>query len=239
MVCAKFLLGWPPHASFLFRCFFMIEMIPASECVNGKADFSHILKSQRCSKKYPHLKATWARHALFRDWLQECETCTGPVLYIDSRDAYFQDDPFGPGSPPVKGLNLYQVGDGASTKASFVGNAILQCKNRTYNEPMLCAGSTVGTKAAMVKYLEIMVKEIEAWMDFPDCAFSDQGIHNHLFYSGQLPFAKSMVSVSCGRNRSHFATAAGKRFVLTHIFSTSAFEGKLGRRYREHNRVCS
>ena len=135
------------------------------------------------------LQATWARHSLFRDWLTECETCTGPVLYIDSRDAYFQDDPFGPNSPPVKGLQVYQVGGGADTHISYVGDAIRQCKRVEYQEPMLCAGSTVGTRVAMLKYLEIMIKELEAWISNPDCAFSDQGVHNYLFYSGQLPFA--------------------------------------------------
>lgn len=85
------------------------------------------------------------------------------------------------------------VGFGASTNTSFVGDAIRQCKNGTaYDAPMLCAGSTVGTKAAMMKYLEIMIAELETWIHDPGCAFSDQGVHNYLYYSGQLPFAQSM-----------------------------------------------
>jgi len=158
----------------------IVEMIPAEECVKTSDNYLPIVHAQPCSKAYPHLKATWARHSLFRDWLKECETCTGPVLYIDSRDSYFQDDPFGEGSPPVRGLQVYQVGGTANTKISYVGDAIRQCKNLEFEEPMLCAGSTVGTMDAMLKYLEIMIQELTEWISNPDCSFSDQGVHNYL-----------------------------------------------------------
>jgi len=32
----------------------------------------------------------------------------------------------------------------------------------------------------MIKYLEIMSRELEEWTKRPDCSFSDQGVHNHL-----------------------------------------------------------
>ena len=61
---------------------------------------------------------------------------------------------------------------------------------------MLCSGTTVGTRAAMLKYLEIMYAEMKAWIADPKCHFSmngdDQSIHNYLFYSGQLPFATAV-----------------------------------------------
>jgi len=44
----------------------------------------------------------------------------------------------------------------------------------------------------MLKYLKIMSQELEQWLKDPKCTFSDQGLHNYLFYSGQLPFAASM-----------------------------------------------
>jgi len=118
----------------------VVEMIPAEECAMNSDHLLPIVRAQPCSKAYPQLKVTWARHSLFRDWLQECEACTGPVLFVDSRDTFFQDDPFGPGSPPVRGLQVYQVGEDSSTKISFVGDAIRQCKGVEYDAPMLCAG---------------------------------------------------------------------------------------------------
>lgn len=50
----------------------------------------------------------WARFALARDWLEECELCVGPILLVDVRDTIFQLDPFGPDSPPIRGLHLFQ-----------------------------------------------------------------------------------------------------------------------------------
>lgn len=50
----------------------------------------------------------WSRFPLIRDWLAGCETCTGPVLIMDVRDSYFQLDPFGPGSPVVEGLQVFE-----------------------------------------------------------------------------------------------------------------------------------
>jgi len=120
----------------------IVEMIPAEECVVNGDRFMPIVRAQPCSKAYPYMKATWARHSLFRDWLQECETCTGPVLYIDSRDTYFQADPFGPGAT-VTGLQVYQVDRGASTDTPFVADAMKSCTGIAYNERMLCAGVSV------------------------------------------------------------------------------------------------
>lgn len=61
---------------------------------------------------------------------------------------------------------------------------------------MLCSGTTVGTRAAMLKYLEIMYAEMKVWISRHECHFSmngdDQSIHNYLFYSGQLPFAEAI-----------------------------------------------
>jgi len=116
-------------------------MISSQQCdKDGHQVFAHIVDKQPCAKAYPHLKATWARHYLFHDWLSECNTCTGPVLYADLRDVFFQDDPFGPGSPVVHGLQVYQVDTQSTTKVNFVGDALKKCKGLSYDNPMLCAG---------------------------------------------------------------------------------------------------
>jgi len=101
---------------FAFRnvTFKTVETVNYTDCVKTSDSYPPIIRYQPCSKKYPHLKATWARHYLFRDWLAECETCTGPVLYVDSRDTYFQDDPFGPNTPPVTGLQVYEMSGGGT-----------------------------------------------------------------------------------------------------------------------------
>ena len=63
---------------------------------------------KQCAHPYPDIKTRWSRFPLQRDWLQECTTCTGPVLIMDVRDSFFQRDPFGPGSPPITGLQVFQ-----------------------------------------------------------------------------------------------------------------------------------
>lgn len=79
---------------------------------------------------------------------------------------------------------------------------IRECKGLSYSEPMLCSGTTVGSRKAMLKYLEIMYQEMKVWIEDPRCRFNingdDQSIHNHLFYSGQLPFATSIVNRAGG-----------------------------------------
>jgi len=61
----------------------------------------------------------------------------------------------------------------------------------------LCSGTTTGTRAAMLEYLALMYEEMKAWIQDSKCRFpingDDQSIHNYLFYTGKLPFAKAMV----------------------------------------------
>lgn len=43
-----------------------------------------------CAKTYPDYKITWGRFLFYRDWLNECPTCTDGVMLTDVRDAVFQ-----------------------------------------------------------------------------------------------------------------------------------------------------
>jgi len=155
-----------------------------------------IFKKTHCAKPYGDIKIRWSRFPLARDWLEECGTCTGPVLFTDARDTIFQRDPFGPGSPLIKSLQVFQEHANMTTKNWLADWPIGACKGVHYDEPMLCSGTTIGTRAAMLRYLEIMYAEMKDWISKPVCRFNingdDQSIHNHLFYSGQLPFATSI-----------------------------------------------
>uniref|UniRef100_A0A7S2YTV4 Uncharacterized protein n=1 Tax=Entomoneis paludosa TaxID=265537 RepID=A0A7S2YTV4_9STRA len=120
---------------------------------------------------------------------------------MDVRDSIFQLDPFGPGSPPIKGLQVFQEHPNQTTKHWITNGPLSNCKGREtkplwFNMPMLCSGTTIGTRAAMLKYLEAMYGEMKDWAAQTKCHFSlngdDQSIHNYLFYTGQLPFANSI-----------------------------------------------
>lgn len=158
----------------------------------------HERERQTCAYPYPNIKIRWSRFPLARDWLVECQTCTGPVLIMDVRDSLFQQNPFGPSSPEIRGLQVYEEHKVQTTEHWLTKWPLSSCKGVEYNQTMLCSGTTTGTRVAMLKYLEIMYGEMKTWMPNPKCHFNingdDQSIHNHLYYSGQLPFATAMVN---------------------------------------------
>jgi len=73
---------------------------------------------------------------------------------------------------------------------------VKQCKGIEFQKPMLCSGTTIGTRDAILKYLNIMYEEMKLWMVNTKCIFQDdiaddQAMHNYLFYTNKLPFAKA------------------------------------------------
>ena len=47
-----------------------------------------------CSRGLEDLKLEWGRYEMARRWLHACDTCTGWSMVIDTRDIFFQADPF-------------------------------------------------------------------------------------------------------------------------------------------------
>lgn len=154
-------------------------------------DTDHDKEIQTCLYPYPTLKHRWARYALLRDLLVNCTDCTGPVLHTDLRDTIFQRDPFGPDAPSVTSLQVFEEHYTIRT-TNWVSNwPVSECKGIRIDEPMLCSGTTVGTRTAMIEYLNIMHEEMDAWMASPKCccfktSADDQAIHNWLFYGTDL-----------------------------------------------------
>lgn len=156
----------------------------------------HVKERHTCAHPYSDIKLRWSRFPLARDWLRECLTCTGPVLFMDVRDSYFQQDPFGLGSPLIEGLQVYEEYKTQTTKHWLTSWPIKTCKGLEYDKPMLCSGTTSGTREAMLHYLNAMHEEMKLWIKSRKCWFpingDDQSIHNYLFYSGQLPYARAI-----------------------------------------------
>ena len=165
----------------------------------GKELNSHQKEQNTCAYPYSDIKVRWSRFPLLRDWLEECKECTGPVLVSDARDALFQRDPFGVGAPEVTGLQVFQEHHTQLTNHWIVKNPVERCKGINFAEPpllspMLCSGTTIGTRDAMLKYLTAMYEEMKVWTKDPNCCCNpmngdDQSIHNYLYYTGKLPFA--------------------------------------------------
>eukprot|EP00980_Cylindrotheca_fusiformis_P008441 scaffold1784_cov116-Cylindrotheca_fusiformis.AAC.21 len=156
---------------------------------------SHQKEVMTCAAPYPNLKVRWGRFPILRGYLEECQTCTGPVLVTDVRDAFFQRDPFGDGAPKVKGLQVFEEFKFQRTTHWLVKYPVKQCKGIEIDETMLCSGTTIGTREAMLQYLDTMHKEMTEWMTDPNCCCNaingdDQSIHNYLFYTGRFANAE-------------------------------------------------
>jgi len=144
-----------------------------------------------CAAPYANLKLCWGRYPLARDWLQQCDTCTGPVLFTDVRDVIFQRDPFG-GGITVDGLQLFAEHPYQTTLHKLVKKPLWNCQHIKLNQPMLCSGTTVGTRVAMLEYLTTMHTEMNAWALQERCRMvhhegGDQAIHNYVYYMNKLP----------------------------------------------------
>lgn len=159
----------------------------------------HAQEVMTCADPYPDLKIRWGRFALLRDYLEECTSCTGPVLVADVRDTFFQRDPFGPEAahlvPQPGELQVFEEHRTMRTTHWLVKRPVETCKRiQIFDEPMLCSGTTIGARDAMLRYLTDMVTEMRVWMKKRTCCCNqmsgdDQSIHNYLYYSGKLPYA--------------------------------------------------
>lgn len=76
----------------------------------------------------------------------------------------------------------------------------------------------IGTRAAMLKYLEILIEEIKVWYNDTKCQAEaiDQSVHNYLYYTGKLPFARAIPSRmgtvnTCGRTGMYLVEDIGDK----------------------------
>jgi len=167
------------------------------------ASDSHVRERFTCAAPYAGMKVRWSRFALLRDWLLQCEECTGSVLVCDFRDTFFQLDPFGEGSPLVQGLQVFREHRTQTTAHWIVRAALMKCKSMDFGaeprlQPMLCSGTTVGTRSAMLAYLDAMYQEMSEWLKDEMCCCNgnngdDQAIHNYLFYTGRLKHTNAVA----------------------------------------------
>ena len=149
-------------------------------------------EANTCVAPYPDIKIRWGRYPFLRDMLQGCDACTGPVLVTDARDVYFQRDPFGDGAAAVRGLQVFAEHPHFIDAGHwFVARRVRICKDGyTMDGPMVCSGTTIGTRDTMLEFLDIMYREMKLWMTTEQCLFhshgGDQAIMNYLHYSGHF-----------------------------------------------------
>jgi len=219
---------------------------PVNEELQKKKDQldSHTKELLTCVHPFPKLKHRWARFPLLRSLLLECGgqpdpeiQCGGPVLITDMRDTYFQRNLFGPEAPKVHGLQVFEEHYSIKTTHWLVDWPVGDCKGVHYNEPMLCSGTTIGTRQAMLDYLEIFHGEMNVWMESPKCCCfetngDDQSMHNYMYYSGMLD--KVSGGVQAIHNRNGLVHTVGALGSL--IFNTHKEQKKILRKAQNHPR---
>jgi hypothetical protein len=123
--------------------------------------------------------------------LQRYSSCYDKVLLSDVRDVLFQADPFV--SPAASRGTVFLEHD--ATHGCEHSNDLWvsvgygeEGLSRLRGRRVSCSGTTLGPTAAMLVYLERMVCELALRARrFCGCDGVDQGVHNWLYWTGNLP----------------------------------------------------
>jgi len=124
----------------------------------------------------------WGRFELCRQWLASCTECTGWTLVMDTRDIFFQMNPFASLPSPEEAkedlLFIEEISPLTNPKPddpkrSFViGNSFYvgrteNCYGKEHfaayvDRPVLCSGTIIGTRSGMHRMLSVLVSEFHA-----------------------------------------------------------------------------
>lgn len=162
----------------------------------------------KCSKGLEKFTLELGRYEMARQWLHDCKTCTGWGLIMDTRDVFFQSDPFeGLGSAKSAEKNLLFIEeispltspDPDPARSFVAGNFrsmahTLPCygsraQSAYKSRPVLCSGTIIGTRDGMFRFLNVLVNEFMANNEKsnPFCKSphtTDQWIMNEIYYKG-------------------------------------------------------
>ncbi|GAX20258.1 hypothetical protein FisN_6Hh209 [Fistulifera solaris] len=194
--CGHIILGVAPDVTDDVLAYLQHQDVAIHRLQWTPCDYQYNLETIVCAPPYANLKLRWGRYPLARDWLLACPTCTGPVLVTDVRDVVFQRDPFD--GLVIDSLQLFAEHPYQTTLHKLVKKPIRRCKHMKLNEPMLCSGTTVGTREAVLTYLEVMYQELQVWARQENCRLinregGDQAVHNYIYYTGKLPSSTQVI----------------------------------------------
>ena len=138
-----------------------------------------------------------SRYEMYETWLRQY-SAESYILDLDTRDTFFQADPFLPlaarrsAADHAKDLYVFEE-DGLKTTGTCKWNkGWLRCFEaakwhtpETWTQPVRCSGSTLGSRDAMLKYVDAMLSASDEWLCHRTKGIpSDQGYHNYLILSG-------------------------------------------------------
>lgn len=128
------------------------------------------------------------RYDIYKAVLEDNFSDADQILICDVRDVMFQDDPF-KGSTGVE-LEFFEepcLFKNCTANWPWVGGIYgKEGMAMVENRSVICSGTTMGTRAGIVSYIDTMITEIQRIRDTgrPLYQGEDQPIHNYLIYTG-------------------------------------------------------
>jgi len=205
--------------------YYAIEVADCSASIlNGVSSTGNAVRA-KCSRGLEDMKLEWGRYEMARRWLKACESCTGWSMVIDTRDIFFQADPFlSLGSPNEATHDLLfaeEIAQYTNTlpetphRATNIGESVRYrvhvhpCYGKEnvkahelVDRPMLCSGTVIGTSDGIHRFLSVLVDEFRENNDKgPQCrspATTDQWTMNYLYYKGKFGFIHETKTLSWG-----------------------------------------
>jgi len=136
------------------------------------------------------------RYRHFRDYLTVRVQDFDRVMLSDARDVIFQRDisryPFAPDADLFLAEEEKLIGDCPINSGWILDLYGPEHLDEVRRQPVLCSGTTLGSAAAMVHYLDAMVEQVDRFDEefrrrFGHLGGIDQGMHNGLYQLGLLP----------------------------------------------------
>jgi hypothetical protein len=129
------------------------------------------------------------RHKCYRNILEYNFLDVDRVFISDVRDVVFQGDPFGHVTDTDLEFFLEpkQIKDcefNSKKIKKLYGNKFL---SEIGDKEISCAGTTIGTREGILKYLDKMLLELNRLRIQNDAFADDQAVHNYLIYNNYFP----------------------------------------------------
>jgi hypothetical protein len=180
----------------------------------GKATPRDVLKWRRLASEFHHIGCS--RFFSYLAFLEGWVDGASHVLLTDVRDVLFQADPFSyaPDDGLVLAMHKRSLTLGTEpTNARWLDYAYGRERWKSFaNHPVSCAGTTMGTMGAVREYLTRMSAEIiRLTPRLVGQDGLDQGVHNFLLNTGQLPPARLAEN-----GNGPFATLHGEDLAVFH-----------------------
>jgi hypothetical protein len=162
------------------------DALPASRAQKRRA-------AAWCGRLFHHIACS--RYFYYLSYLQAHAGDYDRVMLTDVRDVLFQADPFGWKSPAQLQFFLEHREVTIGTQpgnALWVRNAYSEAElQRIAHQRVSCSGITFGSTKGMLDYLAAMTDELtRATPRIAGFDGYDQGVHNHLVWSGAFPAAE-------------------------------------------------